>query len=1112
MSENQIVPPKPELSAAKRALLAKWARGGASDGGTVLGERIPRRQESGPASLSFGQQRIWFLNELEPSSPLYNVPIPVRLCGNLNPEVLQKSLNAIVARHEALRTRFIAETAEPVQFIEAPTPVPMRVIDLTRELPIEREAKAMRLLKDEARRPFDFSRDLMMRALLLRLGECEWMFLVTMHHIASDAWSWRVVCKDLVEFYPAFESEQPASLPPLSIQYPDYAAWQLKWWNDGAGKSQLAYWRKQLADAPTCLELPTDRPRPAVQTFRGTWEYLTLPRHLGDRLKSLSQREGVTLFMTMLAAFQTLLHHYTGSNDILVGSPVAGRDRVELERLIGLFVNTLVLRTSLEGNPRFRDLLRRVRDVVLDALAHQELPLEKLVEDLQPERSAGHSPLIQVMFALEESLAYALQLPGITATSVRMDNGTSKFDITLTVLDDGETLTCAAEYNTDLFDRETIHRMLGHYQRLLEGIIAEPDRRVSDLPLSTEDEQRRLTAEWNDTQVDLPGPRCAHQLFEEQVRKTPNAVAVIFENETLTYAKLNERANQLAHHLRSLGIGPEKLVGVSLERSFEMVVAFLGVWKAGGAYVPIDPSYPEERLRYLLNDSRVQVLLTQQRWLGCVRSEGVRTICLDTEWQRLASESIENPVGSATEHNLAYVIYTSGSTGQPKGAMNSHRGLSNRLLWMLKAHPLTAKDRMLQKTPFNFDVSVWEFFWPLIAGARLVLARPGGHQDASYLVDLIENQEISAVHFVPSMLRAFLEHPNLKRCSTLRKVFCSGEALSFDLQEKFFERFNCELHNLYGPTEASIEITAWACQRLSKRRFVPIGRPIANTRTFVLDRSFQPAPIGVPGELFLGGVGVARGYLNRKGLTAEKFVPCPFGSEPGARIYRSGDRARYLPDGNIEFLGRLDHQVKIRGFRIELEEIETVLSRHPSVRQAVVTVREDTPGDQRLVAYYIPNLDRIATPADLRRFVETKLPAHSVPSVYLSLEAFPQTPSGKLDRQALPAPGSQRPELDHGIVAPRTPIEERLARLWCAVLGVQKIGIHDNFFELGGHSLLVTQLISRVRQAFRIDVPLPKVFQAPTIAKLATVIEDLLVAEISYLSDEETSRTAGPIG
>ncbi|HEX6290303.1 MAG TPA: amino acid adenylation domain-containing protein [Herpetosiphonaceae bacterium] len=952
-----------QLSGAKRALLEKWKRGEFT---TTEGE-IPRRAATGPAPLSFNQQRLWFLDQLVPNSPAYNILTVVRLSGPLDASIFERAINEIVRRHDSLRTVFPTVDGQPVQAVAAALSVAMPQIDLRALDPAGRDAELQRLIEAETRQPFDLAQGPLIRARLVRQADTEYVLLLAMHHIVSDTWSFGIFVRELVALYGAFVAGQSSPLPELPIQYADFAEWQRERLQGDVLAAQLDYWKQQLGGHLSALELPTDHPRPPVQTFRGAAQSFVLHKDLADALKELSRQEGVTLFMTLLAAFQVLMARYSGQEDILVGSPIAGRSRVETENLIGFFANTLVLRTNLGGNPTFRELLKRARETLLGAHAHQDVPFEQLVEILHPERDMSRNPLFQVMFVLQNTPSTNLKLPGITVSAVPLQSSTAKFDIWLSIEEHADALYAMIEYNTDLFEAATIERLQGHFQSVLRSIVVDVAQPILDLPLLTDAERARL-AEWNATDVDYPTDRNIVQLFEAQATRQPDAAALVFEGQTLSYRELNRRANHLAHHLRSLGVGGcpqgETLVGVCAERSFELVIALLGVLKAGGAYVPLDPTYPLDRLQFMLADAAPPVLLVQSKVLDDLPElfDGVRqsVVRLDADWSEIAQSPAHNPALLTTDEHLAYMIYTSGSTGLPKGALNTHRAIRNRLLWMQQAFQLTPDDCVLQKTPFSFDVSVWEFFWPLITGARLVVARPEGHKDSAYLTQLIVDQQITTLHFVPSMLQVFLEEPNVTACRSLRRVICSGEALPFSFQKRFFELLpDVELHNLYGPTEAAVDVTWWACRLDSGLSTVPIGKPIANVRIHLLDRRLQPVPVGVPGELFIGGVQVGRGYLKRPALTAEKFVPDPFSQEPGSRLYRTGDLARYLPDGNVEFLGRLDDQVKVRGFRIELGEIEAILRQHPAVQTTAVLAREDhpagAPGAKRLVAYVVPS-------------------------------------------------------------------------------------------------------------------------------------------------------------
>ncbi|MEH2059373.1 MAG: non-ribosomal peptide synthase/polyketide synthase [Nostoc sp.] len=1091
---------------------------------------ILKRVENANLPLSYAQQRLWFLDQLEPNSASYNIPFGLRLVGSLNFTALEQSLIEIIYRHEALRTNFVTVDGKPTQIIQTATNWSVAVVNLQHLPASEQEITVHKLVQQQALLPFDLASDALIRATLLILSETEQWLVVCMHHVVSDGWSMGVFVQELQALYNTYSQGESSPLLPLPIQYADFAIWQRQWLVGEVLRSQLSYWKQQLANAPTFLPLPTDRPRPTVQTFNGANMEFALSVELTQRLRKLSHEQGVTLFMTLLAAYNTLLYRYTGQTDILVGTPIANRDRTEIEGLIGFFVNTLVMRTDLSLNPTFNELLPRIREMALPAYAHQDLPFEMLVEALQPERDMSHTPLFQVMFVLNNASISEIELTGLSVSDLPIESAIAKFDLTLGMENTNNGLVGWWEYNTDLFSRSTIERMTDHFVTLLEAIVANPQERISQLPMLTASEQQQLLVEWNNTSVDYPIDKCIHQLFEEQVERTPDAVGVVFENQQLTYHELNCRANQLAHYLRSLGVSADVLVGICAERSLEMVVGLLGILKAGGAYVPLDPEYPQDRLSFMLEDAQVSVLLSQQQLVKKLPEHQARVVCLDTDWEIILQSNQQNPITGVQASNLAYVIYTSGSTGKPKGAINTHLGICNRLLWMQQAYQLTEIDCVLQKTPFSFDVSVWEFFWPLLTGARLVVAKPGGHKDSGYLVNLILEQQVTTLHFVPSMFQIFLEEQGLKDCSSLKRVICSGEALPKELQERFFASLGCQLHNLYGPTEAAIDVTFWECQPESNLKTVPIGRPISNTQIYILDQNLQPVPVGVPGELHIGGAGLAKGYLNARELTQEKFIPNPFGVSRGAgeqrsrgagerrrkiaqfpvpssqsplplipspRLYKTGDLARYLPDGNIEYLGRIDNQVKIRGFRIELGEIEVALSQHQNVQTSVVIVREDIPGEKRLVSYIVLQPEQTPTVRELRSFLKSKLPEYMVPSAIVILESLPLTSNGKIDRRALPAPEPSS-ESRERYVAPRNPIEEILAQIWVQVLKVELVGRHDNFFTLGGHSLLATQLVSRVRSSLKVELPLRELFAAPTIAQLAPLIQQLQQQDLEF--------------
>ncbi|TMD63194.1 MAG: amino acid adenylation domain-containing protein, partial [Chloroflexi bacterium] len=1041
--------------------------------------------------LSFAQQRFWFLQQLESESAVYNEPMAFKLIGTLDTAALKQAIQEIVRRHEVLRGTYTMVNGQVIQIV---SPIlhesfTIKQIDL-RDVPAaEREAALQCNMTQQAQYPFDLEREVPWRIILLKLDDEEHVVLAVMHHIITDAWSMEVFARELATLYAAFSAQQPSPLPELPLQYTDYARWQRQRLEEGELAGELAYWKRQLGGTLPVLELPSDRPRSALLTHRGQKRELLLPSSLGRALRILSRQEEVTLFMTLLAVFKVLLFRYTGQEDILVGSPTANRGYPAYENLLGCFVNTLVLRTDMAGNPTFRQLLQRVRAITMDAYEHQDVPFEKLVEELLPTRDLSHSALFQVLFVMQNVPLAQQELPGFTISPIDVECGTAKFDVLLRLQETADALHGYLEYNTDLFEASTIERMMGHFRQLLEAVVTDPDQHIAALPFLTEAQQQQMAA-WNATQRAYPQHCTLHELVEAQVERTPAAIAVCFEQEQLTYRQLNERANALARYLQTLGVGPEILVGVCMERSIELVVSLLAILKAGGAYVPLDPSYPQERLAFLLQDAQVALLLIQERLHTCLPRHITQVVAVDSEWARIGQESTSNPVNRVKPEHLAYLIYTSGSTGKPKGAMNSHRAICNRLLWMQDAYQLQATDRVLQKTPFSFDVSVWEFFWPLLTGARLVVARPNGHRDGAYLVQLLREAQITVLHFVPSMLRSFLEEPEVATCNGLRLVICSGEALAYEVQQRFFEHLpGAELHNLYGPTEAAVDVTSWACEPESQRRIVPIGSPIANIRIYVLDTHLNAMPIGIPGELHIGGVGVGRGYYNRPELTAEKFIPDPFSEEPGARLYKTGDLVRYLPGGILEYVGRNDHQVKLRGFRIELGEIEAELAGYPGVRECAVLVREDVPDDKRLVAYVVAQQNWPLSQEELQRFIKGVLPDYMVPSAFMFLEELPLSANGKLDRRALPVPGSARSIQEVPFEAPHDLIEEMVADIWSDILGVELIGIHNDFFALGGHSLLATQVISRIRNTFEVELQLLTLFESPTVAGLVRHIK-----------------------
>jgi amino acid adenylation domain-containing protein len=1036
-------------------------------------------------ALSYAQQRLWFLSLLEPNNPAYNMPQALRLKGSLDVRALEQTINAIIARHESLRTLFKEIAGEPVQLISETYELKLGLTDLTGLPGAKRESEAQRLALIEAQRPFDLSHDHPLRASLVKLDDDDHLLLLTMHHIASDGWSMGVLTRELSTIYAAISTSQPVLLPRLPIQYADYAGWQRQQLQGTALTKQLGYWQERLHGAPAVLNLQTDRPRAAEQTFTGAVLRQLLPAQLSGPLNELSRKEGATLFMTLLAAFQTLLFRYTGQEEIVVGTAIAGRNRVEVENLIGLFVNTLALRTSVSGNLTFRELLARARETALGAYAHQDLPFERLVEEINPERNISHTPMFQVMFGVQNAPRETLRLGELEIIRAPLASGTAKFDLTLFLTETEEGLFCWLEYNSDLFEARTVERMLGHFDTLLAGIVADPNQRLAELPLLTEAERQQLLVGWNDTEVEFGIDRCLHQLFEAQVEKTPDTIALICEANRLSYRDLNARANQLARHLRRLGVKPEDRVAICLERSTEMVVAVLATLKSGGAYVPLDPDYPADRLAFMLQDAGAVVLLTQENLSALLPETKARVVCVDTDRDIIAREDESNPAGVASPGNLAYVIYTSGSTGRPKGVQISHFALGNFLHSMRRLPGISGDDVLLSVTTLSFDIAGLEIYLPLIAGARLVLATREVAADGVRLAEALTSSGATIMQATPATWQLLIEsgwHGNQEL-----KIFCGGETLSRVLADQLLER-GAALWNLYGPTETTIWSTV--CRVEDTSRGVQIGRPIANTQVFILDSNLRMVPLGVAGELYIGGDGLARGYLDQPGLSAERFIPDPFSRYPGARLYKTGDLARYLTGCNIEVLGRLDTQVKLRGFRIELGEIEAVLNAHPQVRAAVVLAREDQPGDQRLAVYLVGELSATMITTELRTYLREQLPEYMVPSSYVLLDALPLTPNGKVDRRALPAPERLSPEVQAAYVAPRTEVERIISAIWQEALALDQVGTADNFFDLGGHSLLLVKVHVKLRDVFSKDLAIIDLFRYPTIESLARYLSD----------------------
>ncbi|WP_429848142.1 amino acid adenylation domain-containing protein [Brevibacillus panacihumi] len=1038
--------------------------------------------------LSFSQQRLWVVDQLEPHHPAYSIVTSVRMRGPVDVEALKRSFDQLVVRHEMLRTRFLTVDGEARQIIQPAEPFHLLTQDLRGLLTGEREKKWQEILTQETQHPFDLEKGPLLRASLFRIAEEEYRLLITKHHIITDGWSCGIMVQEIILCYEAFSTGANLRLPELQMQYIDYAYEQLEVCQGEKLESLTTYWKNRLGGELPVLQLPSDRPRPSTQSYRGNLIRFSIRAELAEKLRCLFQREGITLFMGLLAAYQTLLYRYSGQEDILVGTPVANRHQTAVENIIGFFVNTLVMRVDLSDAPSFRELFQRVRETVLEAFEHQALPFEKLVDILQPERNLSYQPIFQAEFAVQNSPMQTAQVSNLEVQMEEVGKHTSKFDLSLFIREQGAELLGELEYSTDLFDASTIERMIDHFVIILETMAKSPEIGINQFSILTERESELLLHTWNQTQVVYEPSLLLPQLIEEQTERTPDREAIVFGTDRLTYRELNSQANQLAHYLRHLGIKPDDLVGVYMARSVEMVISLLAIMKAGGAYVPIDPDYPRERIRYMLEDTQASVVLTQETLRHTLPEiENLcRIIAVDGEnrpWNALSTNNLSVLI---EDTHLAYVIYTSGSTGTPKGVMNTHAGIRNRLLWMQDEYGLDATDRILQKTPFSFDVSVWEFFWPLLAGATLVVARPDGHRDPEYLREVMLSERITTLHFVPSMLILFLEQSKRGTFPHLRRVFCSGEALPYECKERFFEAHpETELHNLYGPTEAAIDVTFFSCQPGDERRTVPIGRPIANTRIYLLDGEKNPVPVGVTGELYIGGVNLARGYWGRPDLTEEKFIADPFSVQNGERLYRTGDLARWQPDGNIEYLGRADFQVKLRGLRIELGEIEHVLCQHKDIREAVVTVVQDRKA-AHLVAYVVTCEGAQSDSGAWRIHILKKLPDYMVPSRFVILDEIPLSHNGKVDRKRLPEPEWEQETRQAVHIAPRNDVEKIIAEIWAELFQLEQISVHDNFFSLGGDSIMSIQAASRLRQAGLKLTP-KQLIQHQTIAELAQV-------------------------
>ncbi|NJN10675.1 MAG: amino acid adenylation domain-containing protein, partial [Richelia sp. RM1_1_1] len=1060
----------------------------------IPSDSLSQTQKAEVYPLSFAQQRLWFLEQLERGNPAYNISLAVNLNGELNVLVLEQSLNEIIRRHEALRTTFDTVNGQPVQIIAASLKLSLSVIDDQKNIELQGDSAIQQFLTEQSQQPFDLTLGPLLRAKILRLAPQEHILLLEMHHIISDGWSTEVLLKEIGTLYKAFLAGTASPLPEIFIQYKDFAQWQRQWLQGEILQTQLSYWKQQLKDIPAALQLPTDRPRPAIQTSHGAQQSIELSETVIKKLKEIARQEGVTLFMLLLAAFEAFLYRYTGQDDIVIGSPIANRNRDEVKGLIGFFVNTLVLRTDISGNPTFAELLKRVKKVALEAYTHQDLPFEQLVEAVKPERDTSRTPLFQVMFSVQD-YSQLPDIPDLTLNLVKIEPETAQFDLSVSIELRQTAVIASFEYNTDLFDNLTITTMLRHFENLLWGVAENPQLRLSQLPLlSQADYEELLEYSTNKSQIfnfQSQIEQCIHQQFEARVVETPNAVAVVSTEQYLTYKQLNQRSNQLAHHLKSLGVKPEVLVGVCIERSLEMIVALLAILKAGGAYVPLDPNYPKERLALMLEDDQVPVLLTTSVLLDALPENQSQVVCLDRDWQIITDYSKENPINDTKPENLAYIIYTSGSTGRPKGVMIEHRSLSNYINNACIEFEIKSSDRLLQFASISFDAAAEEIFSCLISGAALVLRTDDMLSSIAHFLQQCDKWQISILDLPTAFwhqVSAELATENLVIPNSVGLIIIGGEKAHKNYLTIWQQKVGKQVRlvNTYGPTETTIVATTCDLSSVATTNEVPIGKAIPQVQTYVVSpENSQLLPMGVAGELCIGGVGIARGYLNQPELTAQRFIANPYSTEPGARVYKTGDLVRYFPDGNLEFLGRIDSQVKIRGFRIELGEIEALLNQHSDIKESVVISREEMVENQRLIAYIVPKKENIKFVQSLRKYLKEHLPEYMIPAKFVMLNNLPLSANGKLDRQALPKPTNLSAEFAVNYVAPRNEIEKKIANIWQEVLQLEKVGMEDNFFDLGGHSLLVLQVQSKLQNVLNKNVSATDLFKYPNISSLA---------------------------
>ncbi|MGD9488077.1 MAG: amino acid adenylation domain-containing protein [Calditrichaceae bacterium] len=1084
---------------------------------------LPRQSKDKSVPVSFAQQRLWFLDQLEPGNSLYSIPAAVKIRGNFNKEAFKNSINTIIKRHSVLRTVFSQNDGSPSQIIAGKLKIDLPEIDLSGIDKKEIHSRVNEVILSETEKPFDLQTGPLIRALLLKLSVDETIVILTVHHIVSDGWSMGVIISEIKALYPAYCLNKPVSLPELPVQYADYAVWQRKWFRGKVLEQQITYWKNQLKDVPPLIELPTDRPRPASRTYRGDHIIFNIEMEKVQKLEDFCLKQDVTMFMTLISVFQALLHRYSGQSDICVGSPIANRNRAEVAGLIGFFVNTLVMRGDLSENPAFTSFLERMKHTILNAYANQDLPFEMLVEAVNPNRALNHSPLFQVMFVYNNTPENAVTLPGLEVSLIDIESRTSKFDIIMNLTETENILQGKLEYNTDIFNRDTMERFIEHFKVLIDGILINPLSKISDLPMLTGEEFRYLTTVLSKPEAWYDSEKFVHELFEAQAEKSPQAIALIADQNQLSYEELNTRANCLARYLIRKGVLPGTFVGVSVNRTPDLIIGILGILKAGGTYLPLDPGYPKERIRFMLEDSSAKFVLTQERIAKTFPTSQCELICLDSRWPDISKENSRNPEINLTKDLPAYIIYTSGSTGTPKGVLISHQAIANHCCDMKDYYKITPEDHILQFASFNFDASVEQILPTLTGGARLVL-RDDEIWPTIEFHNKIRQFDLSVINlptaYWQQLALDWASHPEWLSKNRLRLVIIGGDRMSSDTLELWQKTplSGVRLLNAYGPTETTITASAYDIPQTFKGTNIPIGRPRANREFYILDNQLRPLPVGIPGELHIGGNALAIGYLNQPELTAEKFINNPFGKESGILLYKTGDLARYLPDGNIEFLGRADNQVKIRAFRIELGEIEAALNQCGGISRSIVTAIEDSSGVKRLIAYYINGKNQDLPVKELRGSIQKRLPDYMIPSAFIRMDQFPLSPAGKIDRRALPVPDNLRPELESAFVTPRTPTEKKIAGIAGQLLKIEKIGVYDNFFELGGHSMLATQFISRLRESFNVEIPLRSVFENPTVDGMMRVITesqsmgedqkelDNMLAELESLSEEEVQK------